>query len=105
MVRIVFHYAMHLLAPGLIAKIAFKNNWKKAWLIMLLTLLADIDHLFASPFFDLNRCSIGYHPLHSYIAIVIYAVLLFVPRLRIVSVGLLFHMLTDFIDCLWISAQ
>jgi hypothetical protein len=68
---------------------------------MIATMLVDLDHLLAEPMFDPARCSIGFHPLHSYYAIAIYAVMAFFPKLRIVAVGLLFHMVTDFQDCLW----
>ncbi|MDF1698361.1 MAG: DUF6122 family protein [Saprospiraceae bacterium] len=98
----IVHYSLHFLAPGLLARIFFKKEWKKAWLIMIATMIVDLDHLLADPIFDPTRCSIGFHPLHSYYAIVVYGLLLFFPKLRIIAVGLLFHMLTDFQDCLWI---
>lgn len=95
------HYGMHFLVPGLIAWIFFRKQWKRAWLIMLATMLVDLDHLLADPMFDPNRCSIGFHPLHSYYAIAIYFLMLFSKQLRIIALGLLFHMLTDWQDCLW----
>jgi len=94
---------MHFLVPGLIAFVFFKNEWKKAWFIFILTMIVDIDHLIATPIFSATRCSINYHPLHSYFAISIYVVLSFIPKTRIIAIGLLFHMLTDFIDCFWIK--
>ena len=97
----IVHYGLHLLVPGLIAYIFFRPYWKRVWFIFLLTMLVDLDHLFANPIFDPERCSIGFHFLHSYIAIVIYAVLLFFKKTRIVAIGLLFHIITDFQDCLW----
>ena len=101
MLQILVHYSLHFLAPGLLARGLFPAQWQRAWLIMIATMLVDLDHLLADPIFDPDRCSIGYHPLHSYYAIVAYALLLFWPRARIVAVGLLFHMLTDYQDCLW----
>ncbi len=95
------HYGLHFLFPGLIAWIFFKKVWIKAWLIMIATMLVDLDHLFAYPVFDPDRCSIGFHPLHSYYAIAIYFIMAFFPKSRIIAVGLLIHMLTDFIDCQW----
>ncbi|WP_231374051.1 DUF6122 family protein [Aureivirga marina] len=97
----VVHYSLHFLVPGLIAYIFFRKNWKQAWLIMILTMLVDLDHLFATPIFEPGRCSINFHPLHSYYAIAFYVLMLFFPKLRIVAVGLLFHMFTDYQDCLW----
>ena len=101
MLQTLVHYTLHLLVPGLIAYVFFRNEWKKAWLIMLATMLVDVDHLFATPIFDPNRCSINFHPLHTYWAMAVYVVLLFFKKTRIIAVGLLFHMLTDFVDCQW----
>jgi len=71
---------------------------------MIATMLVDLDHLLANPIFDPSRCGIGFHPLHSYLVIAAYFLMLFVPNIhvKIIAVGLLFHMLTDFQDCLWI---
>ena len=99
MIQPIIHYSLHLLAPGLLSYIFFNKQWKKAWLIMIATMLVDLDHLLAYPIFDPNRCSIGFHPLHSFYAILIYFFMLFKKATRIVAVGLLFHMLTDLIDC------
>jgi phosphatidylglycerophosphate synthase len=103
MLQFIIHYSLHLLVPGLIAWIFFKDQWKKAWLIMLATMLVDVDHLFASPIYSPNRCSINFHILHSYYAIAVYLLLLYFKKFRIVAIGLLFHMLTDFIDCLFMK--
>ena len=99
--QILVHYTLHLLVPGLIAYVFFRKEWKKAWLIMLATMLIDVDHLLANPIFDPDRCSINFHPLHSYWAMGVYLALLFFKKTRIIAVGLLFHMLTDYIDCQW----
>lgn len=64
-------------------------------------MLVDLDHLLADPIFDPNRCSINFHPLHTYWAMMIYVVMLFFRKTRIVAIGLLMHMLTDSIDCWW----
>lgn len=68
---------------------------------MLVTMLVDLDHLFANPIFDPGRCSINFHPLHTYWAMGVYVMLLFFKKTRIIAVGLLFHMLSDYIDCNW----
>ncbi|HET8804217.1 MAG TPA: DUF6122 family protein [Aequorivita sp.] len=101
MLQTLVHYTLHLLVPGLIAYIFFRKEWKKAWLIMLATMLIDVDHLLATPIFETHRCSINFHPLHTYWAMAIYVALLFFKKTRIIAVGLLFHMLTDYIDCNW----
>ncbi|MEM6772409.1 MAG: DUF6122 family protein [Bacteroidota bacterium] len=70
---------------------------------MLATMLVDLDHLLAVPMFDPSRCSIGFHPLHTWPAMVVYAVLFFIPKTRVVGLGLLFHMVTDWQDCWWMG--
>ena len=101
-IQFVQHYGLHFLAPGLISWLFFRSQWKKAWLIMVLTMLVDLDHLLADPIFDPNRCSIGFHPLHGAIAISVYAGMSVLRETRIIGIGLLFHMLPDYRDCLWI---
>jgi len=101
MLQSITHYSLHFLVPGIIALLFFREKWMKAWLIMIATMAIDLDHLLATPVFDPQRCSINFHPLHSYGAAAIYLLLLFFKRTRIVAVGLLFHLVTDFIDCIW----
>jgi predicted cobalt transporter CbtA len=103
-VRPVIHFSLHFLAPGLLAFVFFRNKWKKAWLIMLATMLVDADHLLATPVFNSSRCSIGFHPLHSYFAIAVYFILLSFPKTRVIATGLLLHMFADFVDCQWIAS-
>lgn len=99
MIKFILHYSLHFLVPFLIAFFFFRKNWKTIYLIFLCSMLVDLDHLLANPIFKENRCSINFHPLHSYIAIAIYFIGLFFNKTRILAFALLFHMLTDFIDC------
>ncbi|MFC4666246.1 DUF6122 family protein [Falsiporphyromonas endometrii] len=104
--RIIVHYSLHLLAPALIALCFPKGQRVKAYLILLSTMLVDLDHLLSTPIFDPNRCSVGRHLLHSYLCCGIYLIMCFVPYkklhlpewLRIVGIGLTLHMLTDLQD-------
>ena len=102
--HLVIHYSSHLLLPWLIAWVFFREKWQVVWIIMISTMLVDLDHLLANPIFEPNRCGIGFHPLHSYYAIGLYLLILFIPNiyLRIIAVGLLLHIFTDLQDCLWI---
>lgn len=94
------HYSLHLIFPIVLARLFFKENWKYAYLIMLGTMLVDLDHLLADPIFKANRCSIGYHYLHTHYAVLVYVVLLFFRKpFNIIGLGLVFHMVTDLIDC------
>ncbi|MGA0843686.1 MAG: DUF6122 family protein [Arenicellales bacterium] len=96
----VVHMAAHFLLPGALARVFFANRWRVAWLIMVATMAVDLDHLLANPIFDPNRCSIGFHPLHSYPAIALYVGALWFRPFRVVAAGLLIHMLIDGADCL-----
>lgn len=93
------HYFLHLIFPGVVAYAFYRPKWVKVYMIFLATMIVDADHLLASPVFDPCRCSIGFHPLHSYTACIIYIICLFFPKVRVVGLGLLMHMLTDGIDC------
>ncbi|MGB1037350.1 MAG: DUF6122 family protein [Bacteroidia bacterium] len=96
------HYFLHLGFPIFIAYFFYRREWKKTYLILLATMLVDIDHLFADPIFQADRCSIGYHFLHTKYAIFGYVILLFFKKpFQIIGIGLLLHMFTDFIDCLF----
>ncbi len=95
------HFSLHILAPGLIAYLFFRSNWRKVWLIMLATMLIDVDHLLADPIFSPTRCSINFHPLHTYWAMIVYLVLTFFRKTRIIAIGLILHIVADSIDCLW----
>lgn len=99
MLKFAVHYGFHFLLPLLLSMLFFKKNWKIVYLIFLCSMLVDLDHLLANPIFQKNRCSINFHPLHSYFAIGIYFIGLFFKKTRIIAIALLFHMLTDFIDC------
>ena len=96
------HILLHFIVPAIIAFLFYLKIAIKAWLIMMATMAVDLDHLLANPIYDPNRCSIGFHPLHSYLAILVYVLLAFVPRrpiLRIIAIGLIIHMILDYLDC------
>ncbi len=98
-IKFITHYGLHFVLPALIAFFFFKDKWLKVYLIFLATMLVDLDHLLATPIFEPNRCSINFHPLHSYLAIGIYVVGAFFTKTRILAFGLLLHMFADFLDC------
>ncbi|WCO02575.1 DUF6122 family protein [Psychroserpens ponticola] len=99
MYQSIVHYGIHFLLPLIIALICFKAQWKFAYIIMISTMLIDLDHLLATPVFDPNRCSINFHPLHSYYAIGIYVLLSTLKKTRILGIGFLIHILADAMDC------
>ncbi len=100
--RFFLHYGIHFLLPIAIGFLFFKENRMRVILILLAAIMIDLDHLLATPVFDPQRCSINFHPLHTYWAMLIYGLFLFIKPLRIVGLGLLIHLLADWIDCLMI---
>lgn len=93
------HLILHFLIPFVVAKRFSSKAWLKVWGIMSATQFVDLDHLLANPIYDPLRCSINFHPLHTYWAIGVYCGMLLVPQLRWVSLGLLIHMLLDWQEC------
>ena len=111
------HIALHFAVPLLVALAFYRSRWRQAALILIASMVVDLDHLLADPIYDPERCSIGFHPLHSMPAIVLYAVLFVLPlllgrrsdapelqpaahMLHLVGLGLLIHMALDGSDCL-----
>ncbi|WP_024768669.1 DUF6122 family protein [Aquimarina macrocephali] len=99
MIRPILHYGFHFIVPLFIAVLFFPKQWKKVYFLFIAAMLIDIDHVLADQIFDPNRCSIGFHPLHSYYAITAYGIMLFFPKTRIIGLALLWHILTDQLDC------
>jgi hypothetical protein len=99
MLQTITHYGIHFGFPLVIALLFFKSNWKQVYIIMILGMLIDLDHLLANPLFDANRCSINFHPLHNYYAIIIYMLLTAIKKTRIIGLGLIIHILADTVDC------
>ncbi len=62
-------------------------------------MVIDLDHLLAVPIFDSKRCSINFHPLHSYFAIGCYFLMLIPNKTRVFAIGLLLHIIADSLDC------
>lgn len=62
-------------------------------------MIIDLDHLLANPIYDPERCSINFHPLHSYYAISVYILMLIPRKVRVIAIGLLLHIVADWIDC------
>lgn len=105
MLRFLLHYGIHFIVPLGIAFFFFKENRLKVALILLAGIIIDIDHSIATPIFDPMRCSIDYHPLHSYWAILVYLGMLIFKKTRLWGIAFLIHILADVIDCLFIGGN
>lgn len=99
MLRFCMHYGIHFILPIIIGLFFFKEHRLKIILILLAGIVLDLDHLWADPIFDPNRCSINFHPLHQYWAISGYFLLLFFSKTRIFGIAFLIHILADTVDC------
>ena len=111
------HAVLHVLVPCLLALAFYRSRWRTVLGVWLATLAVDLDHLLANPIYDPERCSIGFHPLHTAPAIAVYAILCAAPwlhgalgrpwpskhvaALHWIGGGLLIHMALDALDC-WI---
>lgn len=102
--RAILHLLLHAAVPALVAWLFCRDRLKsvgfrRAWALLLVGWLIDIDHLLADPIYAPGRCSIGFHPLHTAPAIAVYG-LMVVPRAtRLVGIGLLIHVALDALDC------
>lgn len=105
MIRFFIHYGIHFVVPIVIGLYFFKGNKKRVILILLSAILIDLDHLLANPIFDADRCSINFHPLHSYWAMGCYLLLVLSKKTKIIGIGLLLHILADLVDCYLITTQ
>ena len=99
------NWLIHLAADAVVIFVFLKiskNPEHKQWIIwgILLSNFIDIDHLLAKPIYDPARCGINFHPLHSVYLLPLYILSLLHPKLRYVGVGIILHILLDWIDCL-----
>ena len=103
--RAIIHILLHVLVPVTIALLFYRQQKLRAAAIMLAGISIDLDHLLATPVYHPARCSIGFHPLHSYWIIPVYFTLLFFTKTRLLGIGLVAHIVLDTIDCLWMSLE
>jgi len=97
--------------PLVLALLFRRQQWQQTWVLLLCAFVLDLDHLLADPIYDPDRCSIGFHPLHSEYAVATYAVLLlssirwpqslWLGRLQVVLIGIILHLILDGLDCVF----
>lgn len=111
------HLLLHLAAPLAVAGLVYRSRRAEAAAVLLATMVVDVDHLLADPIYDPERCSIGFHPLHTDVAVGIYLAILAATLVvlarkpaiwtrrtafrwtHLAMVGLLIHMALDWADC------
>ena len=94
------HILLHVLVPLAVALAVGRDGWKPRFAWMMAGMVIDLDHLLADPVYDPTRCSLGFHPLHTAVPIVIYLALALWPRTRWFGAGLCVHIALDALDCL-----
>lgn len=103
--RPVFHIFLHFIVPFFIAVIFYRASWKKAWVMMLAGLVIDVDHFLAVPIYAPGRCSLGFHPLHTWPAGLFYSMICIHPKTRLLGLGFIVHLILDGIDCIGILQE
>ncbi|MEQ8691174.1 MAG: DUF6122 family protein [Pseudomonadales bacterium] len=93
------HIALHFLVPFTVAGLVYRQRLWVAYGWLMAGMLIDLDHLLADPIYDAARCSIGFHPLHTLVPMVIYLALMAHPKTRLLGMGLCIHILLDSVDC------
>ena len=110
LLKLLAHYGLHFVAPYFLAALWPQRSRLRVYLLLLATMAIDLDHLLVRPIFDPERCSVGFHLLHSWPFVLLYVLLCVLPYerlgwpwgLRVLGVGLCFHILTDWQDfVLW----
>ena len=93
------HILLHIAIPFGVTVALYRDRWLWPFVIMLMGMAIDLDHLLADPIYDATRCSIGFHPLHTMFPILGYTILLGFKKTRLLGMGLCIHILLDLIDC------
>jgi hypothetical protein len=94
---------LHFAVPALLVAVCYRKRWWQSYLLLMLGMLVDVDHLLANPVYDPMRCSMGFHPLHTWPFVLFYIMLSLGPRTRLIGIGLVIHMALDTADCLQMS--
>lgn len=95
----IIHMLLHFAIPAIFVALFYRKTWLGAYFLTMATMLVDVDHLLAQPVYAAQRCSIGFHPLHTLWPIIIYVLLCLPAKTRLIGAGLVIHMLLDSIDC------
>ena len=93
-----------LLLPAFLARVRclkqLENFDIEPQFVMFLHLVNQYSKKLSNPIYQADRCSINFHPLHSYYAIALYFIMSFFRKpFNIIGIGLVLHMISDFTDC------
>lgn len=95
------HYSNHFIIPFVVLWLFYnKKRAIRLYPYALISMCIDLDHLWANPIFDPNRCSVGFHSFHQWwIIIPVWIILLRTQNMHVLGWALLWHLCTDWIDC------
>lgn len=99
--RAAVHVALHFILPAAVARFGTRSRRFQTFLWLMAGLCIDLDHLWANPVYDPNRCSVGFHTLHRWEVLPLYVLLCLFPKTRWLGVGLCLHIALDLTDCWW----
>lgn len=118
-IHLVLHVLLPLMAAVAISKALKELGCRFIFMLLMATMVVDIDHLLAEPIYAPGRCSIWFHPLHTLWPMVVYGLMMVWPFILkiaakpiakvhqivgLLGLGLVVHMLLDWSDCLWMRA-
>jgi hypothetical protein len=120
--HMLLHALVPLIAAYLYVLLASRSlpmlSLKMVFLLLMATMAVDADHLIANPIYSPGRCSIWFHPLHTFWPMVIYGLMMASPigfqllkgsisKVQLITgilgAGLVIHMILDWSDCLWMK--
>jgi len=77
-----------------------KSNLKYIFLLVFSSQLIDLDHLLANPIYDPLRCSINFHPLHSWYMFPLYFIMSIWSKYKYLFWAIIMHLILDSLDCI-----
>ncbi len=98
--NLLIHIISNLVLIAIISFFDKKTPFKKIFLLVILSNFIDLDHIVANPVYDPSRCSINFHPLHSWYLFPVYLVGIFLKKYKYLFYGIILHLILDKIDCL-----
>jgi hypothetical protein len=94
------HLLLHICVPAAVAWRWGGRHRFRVFVLLMTSMLIDLDHLIADPIYAPGRCSIGFHPLHRWPALLVYMGLAISKPARWFGLGALIHLGLDTLDCL-----
>ncbi len=98
--NVLIHILASILLVFVIRFFDKKTDIRRIFVLVLGSNLIDLDHFLANPIYSPSRCSINFHPLHSWYMLPVYILGSFWKDYRYLFFGIMLHLILDGIDCL-----